>query len=714
MRFKTKDTNWGFFIWMGSFVVLAFVVLFAMYSYHEVEKEMASQFNREQSLLAKQTAMGIQQYMGDIVNVLDLTSSMTDVATGNPKAIKMALRNAYNSLKSQVIIVFWENSKGILMDHYPRQVLPGLEGKDFSFRTYFKVCKDMKVPFVSNIVLVGGEQYKDIPGRFESFIVAYPLIGPGGKFNGVLGCAVDLANITAHYVATIRPSKTGYAWLIDETGMVLYHPNPKWIGLNLKDIVLEMEKKGIDITGVEDIRRAMEIKDEGMYEYTFPHYPSNKLTKKLLSFASVHFLNRRWITVVCSPYSEVVFLMSGTFRNTLVLGSASIILVIGATIFLLRMNKARVKAYERSIWADKVVVAHKRMEAIFNGVPHYLVMIDSHFLISDINQRFCTLCMKSPEYFIGKHCYKDFTTKERICHYNIIQECFKTGRILEDRNWKLEIMGTPYFLDVSVIPLFGSKGEVEYVVQYAVDITEKKALTEKLIQAEKFAAIGQMSAHVAHELRNPLTSILLNAELLEDEVGSDDMDINEVLSSVRSIKEEIERLSTITEEYLAYTRLPRPKKQILDPVEEINSVIEMMKQELNKRDIRFSFKPAPSIPKVLMDRGQFRQVLINLIKNAMDAMPSNGNLDISLMEREHNLLLIVKDTGFGIPEDIRRRVFDPYFTTKENGTGLGLAIVQYIASAHNGWVDVESQPGSGTTFIFSVPFYVPSEKEAAG
>ncbi len=714
MRFNIENANWGFFIWMGSFVVLAFVALFAMYSYYGVEKEMASQFNREQALLAKQTAMGIQQYMGDIANVLDLTSNIPSVASGDPQAIKVALKNAYNSLKSQVIIVFWENSNGILMDHYPREVLPGLDGKDFSFRTYFKVCKDMKVPFVSNIVLVGGEQYKSIPGRFESFIVAYPLVGPDGKFNGVLGCAIDLANITAHYVATIRPSKTGYAWLIDETGLMLYHPNPKWIGLNLKDIVLEMEKKCIDISGVEDIWRAMEIKDEGMYEYTFTHYPTEVITKKLLAFASVHFLNRRWITVVCSPYSDVVYLMSGTFRNTLILGSVSIFLVIGATIFLLRMNKARVKAYERSIWADKVFVAHKRMEAIFNGVPHYLVMIDSHFLISDINQRFCNVCMKPPAYFIGKHCYKDFPSKERICHYNLIQECFKTGKILEDRNWKLEVMETPFFLDVSVIPLFGSKGDVESVVQYAVDITEKKALTEKLIQAEKFAAIGQMSAHVAHELRNPLTSILLNAELLEDEVDSEEMDMKEVLSSVRSIKDEIERLSTITEEYLAYTRLPRPKKQILDPVEEVKSVIEMMKQELNKRDISFSFNAEPNMPKVFMDRGQFRQVLINLIKNAVDAMPSSGHLNISLMDRENNLLLIVKDTGFGIPEDIRRRVFDPYFTTKENGTGLGLAIVQYIASAHNGWVDVESQPGSGTTFIFSVPFHVDGEKEAQG
>ncbi|HQG32449.1 MAG TPA: ATP-binding protein, partial [Deltaproteobacteria bacterium] len=272
-----------------------------------------------------------------------------------------------------------------------------------------------------------------------------------------------------------------------------------------------------------------------------------------------------------------------------------------------------------------------------------------------------------------------------------------------ERDRRVDIHGKPYFFDISAIPLFDNKGEVDNVVQYAVDITDKKALTEKLIQAEKLAAVGQMSAHVAHEIRNPLTSVLLHSELLEDEIREhgDNEEARELIGIIRG---EIDRLSQITEEYLSYARLPVPKKQLVDSEAEVASVISMMQPEIRRRNIQVEIKCPDKLPKILIDPGQFKQLLINLIKNAEDAMPSGGNLEVSLMGIKDNFLLLVKDTGYGIPQELTRRIFDPYFTTKDNGTGLGLALVQYIASAHDGWVDVESQKGTGSTFIFSIPF----------
>ncbi|HDP26393.1 MAG TPA: sensor histidine kinase [Deltaproteobacteria bacterium] len=697
-----RETRWEIVIWVGTFIVLGFVVLFALYSYRSVEREMAQQFNREQGLLAQQTAMGIEQYMFDIINILNLTANIDDVSQGDSNAIAIALENAHRSLKSKVSFVFWEDSMGIMRLHIPEKVLPGLEGKDFSFRTYFRVAKELGVPFVSDIILVGGEEYIDIPDRFETFVISFPLKGPDGTFHGVIGCAIDLANITARYVAPIRPSETGYAWLLDETGMILYHPNPKWVGLNLHDIILDMKKQGIKTAGVETIRNSMELKNDGRYEFIFPHYPEQTPTKKLLAFSSVHFLNRRWVTVTTSPYSEVISLMSGTFRNTLVLGSVSISFVLIATFIMLRINKARAKASERNKWADRVLVAHKRLETIFNGVPHYLALIDSAFTFADVNQRLCDLYGKKRDEIIDKHCSLDFTENERLCHLDIVEKSFQTGRIVTETDRRKEINGKPYFFDVSAIPLFGARGEVDYVVQYAVDITDKKALTEKLIQAEKLAAVGQMSAHVAHEIRNPLTSVLLHSELLEDEL-KERGDSKQSLELVHIIKQEIDRLSTVTDEYLSYARLPLPKKQLVDPQVEVQAVVSMLIPELNRRNIEASITCHDTVPKIMIDRGQFKQLLINLIKNAEDAMPSGGTIEISLMRIKENFLLLVKDTGYGIPQEYARRIFDPYFTTKDNGTGLGLALVQYIANAHDGWVEVESQKGTGSTFIISLP-----------
>jgi len=706
---ELKETKWDILIWLGTIVVLGFVIMFAMYSYHGVEREMAAQFNREQGLLAQQTAMGIEQYMHDITNSLSLTTHIKEVSNGDPEAIRVSVQNVFNSLKSKVVFVFWEDQAGVMRYHYPKRLLPGLEGRDFSFRTYFRVAKELNVPYVSDIIMVGGEQYYDIPGRFESFIISFPIKGEDGTFHGVIGCAIDLTNITAHYVAPIRPSKSGYVWMLDETGMILYHPNPKWIGLNLNDIIIGLKKQNLKISGVDAIRDAMSLKNDGMYEFVFPSYPEKDPVKKLLAYSSVHFLNRRWVTISTSPYSEVISLMSGTFRNTLVLGSMSIGFVLIATITMLRINRARAAASERNKWADKVLVAHKRMETIFNGVPHYLAMIDAAFTIADINQRLCDLYGLRREDVIDKHCSLDFSEAERICNTKLVEQCFKTAQVITERDTRMDINGKPYFFDMSAIPLFGSKGEVDYVVQYAVDITEKKALTEKLIQAEKLAAVGQMSAHVAHEIRNPLTSVLLHSELLEDEL-KEIGDNEESLELVRIIKEEIDRLSQVTDEYLSYARLPHPKKQLVSPEVEVSTIVAMLMPELKRRNIETEIVCPEKLPNISIDRGQFKQLLINLIKNAEDAMPSGGSLEISLMGIKDNFLLLVKDTGYGIPPEITRRIFDPYFTTKDNGTGLGLALVQYIANVHDGWVDVESQKGTGSTFIFSVPFYQEDQK----
>jgi len=705
-----KDTKWEIIIWLGTIIVLVFVVLFALYSYHSVERAMANQFKREQGLLAQQTAMGIEQYMSDISNILSLTTQIKSVSNAEPEDIELAVKNAYRSLKNKVSFVFCENSDGVLAYRYPENLLPGIEGKDFSYRTYFRVAKELGVPFVSDIIMIGGEKNIDIPDRFETFVITYPLKGDDGKFNGLIGCAIDLANITAHYVAPIRPSETGYGWLVDEKGMILYHPNPKWIGLNLYEIALDMEKNGIKISGANEIRHGMELKNGGMYELTFPHWPHAEPTKKLLAFSSVHFLNRRWITVATSPYSEVIALMSGTFRNSLILGSASIFFVLIATIIMLRINKARAAASERNKWADRVLIAHKRLETIFNYLPHYLALIDSAFTVADINQRYCDLYGKPRGDFIDKHCQLDFAESERFCHLDIVEQCFKTGVVITDSNKRMDINGKPYYLDISAIPLYGAQGEVDYVIQYAVDITDKKALTEKLIQAEKLAAVGQMSAHVAHEIRNPLTSVLLHSELLEEEINEHGKN-EEAIELLDIIKTEIDRLSNVTDEYLSYARLPHPRKQPVDPEAEVSSVLSMMRPELKRRDIDASLSCPDMLPKIMIDRGQFKQLLINLIKNAEDAMPSGGNLEICLMGIFENFLLLVKDTGYGIPTELTRRIFDPYFTTKDNGTGLGLALVQYIANAHDGWVDVESQKGTGSTFIFSVPFHEAQKDE---
>ena len=111
---ELKETKWDILIWLGTIVVLGFVIMFAMYSYHGVEREMAAQFNREQGLLAQQTAMGIEQYMHDITNSLSLTTHIKGVSNGDQEAIRVSVQNVFNSLKNKVVFVFWEDQTGVM------------------------------------------------------------------------------------------------------------------------------------------------------------------------------------------------------------------------------------------------------------------------------------------------------------------------------------------------------------------------------------------------------------------------------------------------------------------------------------------------------------------------------------------------------------------------------------------------------------------------
>src|SRR6185312_10026061 len=234
---------------------------------------------------------------------------------------------------------------------------------------------------------------------------------------------------------------------------------------------------------------------------------------------------------------------------------------------------------------------------------------------------------------------------------------------------------------------------------------------KKLIRSERLATVGRMAAQIAHEVRNPLSAIGLNAELLGDELGRE---AEEARRLVASIIGEVDRLTEITETYLRFTRLPRPKLEREDLGALVTSVLALGRGELEKEGITLALEIAPDLPEIPADEAQLRQALINLVRNAREALASAAEkrLSISLSADgpAGRLLLRVADSGPGIEAGDLGRIFDPFFSTKAQGTGLGLALVQQIVVDHGGQIDVESAPGRGTTFllVFPLPGPLPS------
>ncbi len=225
---------------------------------------------------------------------------------------------------------------------------------------------------------------------------------------------------------------------------------------------------------------------------------------------------------------------------------------------------------------------------------------------------------------------------------------------------------------------------------------------ERALSNERLAAIGKMAAHVTHEIRNPLSSIGLNLEMLEEELAHSSAR-GEAISLVHAVRHEVDRLEQLSDEYLRMARLPTPRMEANDIRRVVTSAVTFVEPEMARAGcaIRLSIDDAATF--ATFDEAQFRQVLLNLLRNAREAMPQGGTIDVRVGAVGMSVVVTVEDRGEGISDDIRDRVFDPFFSTKGEGTGLGLAIARQIVLAHGGTLTCATRDGGGARFEIALP-----------
>lgn len=232
---------------------------------------------------------------------------------------------------------------------------------------------------------------------------------------------------------------------------------------------------------------------------------------------------------------------------------------------------------------------------------------------------------------------------------------------------------------------------------------------EQLTQSRKMAAIGNLTAGIAHELNNPLNNISLTTEtLLED---FDDYSKEEKLKMLHDIFDQVERAGSTVRNLLDFTRVEKPMFTSVSVSELVNSTLKLLKNEFSLNDIQLELDIDKNLPPVNGNQKNLQQVLLNLILNGIQAMPDGGILKVkSTLEEEGFIRIDVTDTGVGIPPEYIDNIFDPFFTTKEvgKGTGLGLAVSHGIIENHKGKITVSSRIGKGTTFSVFLPYQINS------
>jgi len=263
-------------------------------------------------------------------------------------------------------------------------------------------------------------------------------------------------------------------------------------------------------------------------------------------------------------------------------------------------------------------------------------------------------------------------------------------------------------VSITVSPLHDRTGEVSGVVLVLRDLTEKKALEQELFKIQKLESLGLLAGGIAHDFNNILTAILANISLAKCLIPPD----NTARTRLDMAEKASERAADLARQLLTFAKGGRPIKKSVDPAK---LLIDSVKFALHGANVSCEFSQPESLWAIEADPGQINQVINNLVVNAVQAMPEGGHIHISteniqLTDVEvlplgsgRYVRISVKDSGVGIPEEIRQKIFDPYFTTKPYGNGLGLATTHSIIRNHGGHITVTSTPGAGTSFLIYLP-----------
>jgi len=359
------------------------------------------------------------------------------------------------------------------------------------------------------------------------------------------------------------------------------------------------------------------------------------------------------------------------------------------------------------------------LETIVNGIEDHLMVIDLNYQIIEVNRAFLEMTGLKREKVVGKHCYEVSHHLNAPCstpdHPCPLKEAVATGKAASGTHVHFDKAGRERYYHVVCHPLHDAQGRIHQVVDLSRDITQEVNVRTRILHDDKMASLGKLSASVAHEIKNPLTGILNFVTLMQsmlDEKTLSQEELVEIRHYLAMVHGETSRVSRTVANLLAFSRKTKLDFERLDLNGVVAEMLALVGYQMRLQGIAMERRLASDLLPVLADKGQMKQIFLNLFINAQEAMPQGGTLTIETKNSRQNVVLVkVTDTGKGIPKENISLIFEPFFSTKKtcSGAGLGLSVVYGIIRDHQGTIKVDSVLGQGTTFTIRLPAYKPGE-----
>lgn len=343
---------------------------------------------------------------------------------------------------------------------------------------------------------------------------------------------------------------------------------------------------------------------------------------------------------------------------------------------------------------NELYLSNNELETIFNGVTHLMVVVNEECMVTEANATFCNKINYTKENVKNVHCHKVNGILGTDCNNCIIKDTFVNNRPIIR-----QVRHTNRIFKASTFILEQLPETSRRVLIMMEDITDMKVNEQRMLQSSKMAAVGQLAAGIAHEIRNPLGIIRNYCYLLKMTIKDDGEK-----ESVSIIESSVERANKIIDNLLNFSSLTDNTKVNTNIYALINDIFDLNKKSLKTKKINCSLECEKDLH-LMINSESLKHILINLITNAVDAMKNGGNLNISVYDNHDDLVIQVTDTGSGMDDDTLINIFNPFFTTKEpgSGTGLGLYITYNEVQKMDGTLKVDSTVDIGTTFTISLP-----------
>jgi len=344
--------------------------------------------------------------------------------------------------------------------------------------------------------------------------------------------------------------------------------------------------------------------------------------------------------------------------------------------------------------------AYERIEtytgSILTNMTDAVVAVDDSGKIVVFNKAAERLIDINRSDVLGKECSGVFPP---VC--SLLQQAIKDGISIDDPEMKMQVRNKELVVATNIAVLRNAEGQIDIAFAVIKDLTEQKKLQENLKRKDQITAMGHLASGVAHEIRNPLNAIGMIAQRFQHEFTPQE-DVEEYNQMAATMVGETRRINDIVQQFLQFARPAKLEKRKTDVAKIIADVATLIKHEASEKGVKIE-QDCESVPVTLADGDKLQQVILNLVQNSLDACSTGQKITLACNADEKNIRITVRDNGKGISEKNRDKIFNMYFTTKQEGTGLGLSIVQQIVSLHDGTIAVMSNEGQGSTFKIELP-----------